>query len=212
MRQSGKTNRRRLRKSGALLLLVCGSISACFYPPVTTSLAPGGTAPKASSAFVHKVHEEVLKQEKFQCTDCHLYDLAYMARDKAINQEISRALTRAGTESCHFCHIKHPKQVKVSLKCLDCHADIRPLRPENHRANWISSHSPKVAQNELACANCHSSRFCVKCHMRRDEADRSFHTGVAIVSHPIEARADPVRCQRCHQLSWCTRCHKSGRF
>ena len=212
MRPEGKTNFRLLRKSGVLLILLYASISACLYSRLPPSRSQGGVTPRAWTAFSHKVHEEALKENRFQCTDCHLYDLAYMQRDEKINEEITREITQAGMESCHFCHIEHPREVKLSLKCLDCHADIRPIRPENHRASWKSSHGARVAQNKLACANCHSSRFCVKCHMRRDEADRSFHKGVALVSHPIEARADPVRCQRCHQLNWCTRCHKSGRF
>lgn len=203
---------RRLGTLIALLLLTCGSVAACLYPRLPASRLAGEQAPKAWTAFSHKTHEEVLEKNRFRCTDCHLYDLAYMQRDKKINEEITRAVTRAGAQSCHFCHIENPDEIKVSLKCLDCHADIRPIRPANHRAGWESSHGPRIAQAEVDCSSCHSSRFCVKCHMRRDEADRSFHTGSALLSHPIEARADPVRCQRCHQFNWCTRCHKSGRF
>jgi len=212
MRSGGNKKDCRLRKSGVLMLLLCASISACLYSRQPAFRSPGEQTPRAWTAFSHRVHEEALKENRFQCTDCHLYDLAYLQRDPKINEAVTRAITKAGMESCHFCHIEQPKQVKRSLKCLDCHADIRPIRPENHRAGWKVSHGDKMAQKELACDNCHSSRFCVKCHMRRDEADRSFHTGVALVSHPIEARADPVRCQRCHQLNWCTRCHKSGKF
>jgi hypothetical protein len=207
-----RTGNLRPSLAGIVLLAVCAALTACFYPPEAGPRQAGRVAPQASSAFIHKVHEEVLKQNEFKCTDCHLYDLAFLARNEEINEEVARVLTRAGMESCHFCHREHPERVKAALKCIDCHADIRPIRPANHRAGWESSHGPMVAQNELACSNCHSSRFCVKCHMRRDEADRAFHTGVAIVSHPIEARADPTRCQKCHQISWCTRCHKSGRF
>lgn len=203
---------RRLCTSGALLFLLCGSIAACLYPPVTGSRAPGEEAPQALSAFVHKTHEEALKKEQFHCTDCHLYDLAYMARDEAINKDITKALTRAGMESCHFCHRERPERAKVALKCLDCHVDLLPILPANHRAGWRGSHGTRIAQSDVACSQCHSNRFCVRCHTRRDEADRAYHTGSAIVSHPIEARADPVSCQRCHNMAWCKRCHKSGRF
>jgi len=203
---------RRIRESTALLLFFLGSIASCLYPRLPPSRLAGEQAPKAWTVFSHKIHKEVLEEQRFRCTDCHLYDLAYMQRDKKINEEITKAVTRAGAQSCHFCHIEHPEKTKKALKCLECHADIRPIRPANHRAGWNSSHGPRIAQNDVDCSSCHSSRFCVKCHMRRDEADRSFHTGVALVSHPIEARADPVRCQRCHQFNWCTRCHKSGRF
>ena len=203
---------RRLAKGGTVLLLVCVSLSACFYPQTTEPGVVGEKGPKASRAFVHKVHEEVLKRDEFKCTDCHLYDLAYLSRNREINEQVARVLTRAGAESCHFCHRYHPEKTKVALKCLDCHADIRPIRPANHRAGWRDSHGINVNGNDVACSQCHSNRFCVRCHTRRDQADRAYHTGSALLSHPIEARADPVRCQKCHQISWCTRCHKSGRF
>jgi len=206
-----KADIRRLRLA-IIFLVVYGSFFACFYPPERGSREPGQEAPKASSAFVHKIHEKVLDQDEFKCTDCHLYDLAYMSRDKVINEEITRALTRAGMESCHFCHREHPERTKVSLKCLDCHVDIQPIRPVNHRAGWRDSHGNRIAENDMACSQCHSNRFCVQCHARRDEASRAYHTGSALLSHPIEARADPTKCQKCHQAAYCTRCHKFGRF
>ena len=212
MKPWGRYGIRPARESVALALLLCGTITACLYPSLPPSRVEGEQAPKAWVAFSHKIHEEVLEKDRFQCTDCHLYDLAYMQRDEAINREITKAVTRAGAESCHFCHIEHPEKTKRPLKCLECHADIRAIRPENHGAGWRSSHGPRIARNDVDCSSCHSSRFCVKCHMRRDEADRSFHTGVALVTHPIEARSNPVQCQKCHQFNWCTRCHKSGRF
>jgi hypothetical protein len=193
--------------------LVCmGILTACLYPSPKDSLPGEKQAPKPSSVFSHKVHEDILKQYHFHCTDCHLYDLAYKERDKKINEELTRAITRAGMESCHFCHTTHTEQVKVALKCVACHADIRPIIPADHRAGWKTTHANKIALSKVSCTQCHSNRFCVKCHSRRDEADRVYHTGAAIVSHPIEARVDPAKCQKCHTSAYCVRCHKSGRF
>ena len=199
----------RFGNGGLLLLIASGLVFACFYPKTRES---GQGVPKASRAFSHKDHEETLKKYRFRCTDCHLYDLAYLERDEKIRDEISKAITRAGLESCHFCHVKHPERVEAALKCLDCHADIRPIRPMDHRAGWKATHGTRIALSEVACSQCHSNRFCVQCHTRRDQADRNYHKGSIIVSHPIEARMDPARCQKCHQPAYCTRCHQFGRF
>ena len=199
------------RKTGPLLACMA-VLAACLYSYPEDHSSGDRRGPKPSRAFSHKVHEGVLQQNHFHCTDCHLYDLAYMERDKKINEELTRAITRAGMESCHFCHLKHPEQVPVALKCVDCHADIRPIMPADHRAGWKTTHAQKIATSEVACAQCHSNRFCVKCHSRRDEADRVYHTGSAIVTHPTEARVDPAKCQKCHSSSYCVRCHQYGRF
>ena len=202
------------RRKGFHLPLALCLIAACLYPPPPEpGLTTGrGLGIRLASVFSHKDHKETLKEHQLLCTDCHLYDLAYLQRDRQINQEITKAITRAGFESCHFCHIQHPERVKVSLKCLDCHADIRPIQPKDHRAGWESSHGTKVSLSKTECSQCHSNRFCVRCHSRRDEAERNYHMGSALLSHPIEARADPAKCQKCHQASYCTRCHQFGRF
>jgi len=197
---------------GILFSVACGLVLACLYPAPREPYLSGGGAPKASHAFSHKIHEETLKKYRFRCTDCHLYNLAYMESDKQINEAVTRAIKRAGMESCHFCHVKHPEETGKPLKCLDCHADIRPIRPKSHRAAWRITHGTRTGQTEVACSQCHSNRFCVQCHARRDRADRSYHKGSILMTHPIEARADPSTCRKCHQPSYCTRCHRFGRF
>jgi hypothetical protein len=209
MRDSGRTP-----SSRAWLLLVPVAVLFlhCLYPSVRNAGRPGGTGLVSTQAFSHGKHDDALKKEGFKCTDCHLYELAYMERDRKINEDLTRALTRAGKESCHFCHRTNAERTGVRLKCVDCHVDLRSIRPENHRTGWQTSHGTQVALSEVSCDQCHSNRYCIECHTRRDEADRRFHTGVAIVTHPVEARADPARCQACHHPSYCLRCHKTGRF
>jgi len=203
-----------IRSSKALppLLLVAVLFLHCLYPSIRESGPPGGSPVQASQAFSHSKHDEALKKESFKCTDCHLYDLAYIERDRKINEDLTRVLTQAGKESCHFCHRTNQEQAGVRLKCVDCHVDLRSIQPDNHRSGWQTSHGTQVALSEVSCDQCHSNRYCIECHTRRDEADRRFHTGVAIVTHPVEARANPGRCGACHHPSYCVRCHKTGRF
>jgi len=199
-------------RSWMILVPVVFSFLHCLYPPARDSSRTEEGTSSAARVFAHRKHEETLKKEQFHCTDCHLYNLAYLERDKKINEAVTRVLTRAGKESCHFCHRDNPERTKTRLKCIDCHADIRPIRPADHRAGWQKSHGSQVDLGAVACNQCHSPRFCIECHTRRDEADRKFHTGSAIMTHPIEARANPARCQACHHPSYCLRCHKTGRF
>ena len=57
-----RTGNLRPSLAGIVLLAVCAALTACFYPPEAGPRQAGRVAPQASSAFVHKVHEEVLKQ------------------------------------------------------------------------------------------------------------------------------------------------------
>ncbi|MEW6441536.1 MAG: hypothetical protein AB1640_11440 [bacterium] len=217
VRSAGSGRSRGTRFTLALAFPLClVTALSCLYPFPPPEPGPTrdreGTGVPMSAVFSHKEHETTLVENKLRCTDCHLYDLAYLQRDRQINEEITRALTQAGQESCHFCHVKEPEGIRVSLKCLDCHADIRPIRPRDHTAGWKSAHGARIELSETACSQCHSNRYCLRCHTRRDEAERSYHRGSALLSHPIEARADPGQCRACHQASYCTRCHRSGRF
>ena len=191
----------------ALLVL----LPSCLRPPGME----GGEGRPASSRAAHKVfshrsHEKTLTELRFLCTDCHLYNVAFREGDEKVVDRIAEAITRAGLESCHFCHRTRAAEIEAFLKCIECHGEISSIRPEDHRAGWERTHGSRVGNSEHDCSNCHSNRFCVRCHTRRDEASRSYHTGSAIVSHPIEARADPTLCGRCHSPAYCVRCHQRG--
>ena len=200
-------------KKAGLALAVGSFVSACLlYPNHPKSSLSNKNIPTTSSFFRHKDHEEVLKKEKFRCTDCHLYDVEYLQREKKLNDELANSLTEAGMESCHYCHVKHPDRGgKNSLKCMNCHVDLLSIRPGDHTVGWKEAHGTSIELSKVACNQCHSNRSCVRCHMTRDPAAPVVHSGVMIVSHPVRARSNPNSCKTCHQPVFCVRCHR-GRF
>ena len=163
-----------------------------------------GKRTEAHLAFSHDDHhDEAIDRRGLDCEDCHLL----------VEEELTEELSDTGRQSCHGCHIKGPEQVTTALKCMNCHgANMHVILPADHRPGWVSRHGTGIGLSKVACRECHSNRFCVRCHMRRDTADPAFHRGSALVTHPIQARADPSLCAKCHQASYCTRCHSAGRF
>ena len=146
---------------------------------------------------------QALEASDLDCEDCHL----------SMEGDVTEEVSPQGRQSCHGCHVDEKVEAKSDIKCLSCHiGDMGAIVPSDHRAGWVSGHGSRVNLRRDSCSQCHSNRFCVQCHNRRDKADRVFHRGVALISHPLEARADPAQCGKCHTASFCIRCHQNKRF
>lgn len=87
------------------------------------------------------------------CTACH----RGLAQSDAVTAE---ALPRMA--DCLVCHT----QIDPPDSCEFCHTKNMPLKPRNHTADFLDSHSRKNARLDKAtCAVCHGRRFtCMGCH------------------------------------------------
>jgi len=185
--------------AGACLLL----LAACNAVSRTGVLSSAGKPARPHQAFAHEEHDPALEEKGMDCELCHVLEAG----------DVTGELSEAGLRSCHTCHVEGPDRMHTGLRCVSCHrAGMLAILPADHRAGWVENHGTQIQVSRLACSQCHSNRFCVRCHTRRDEAERNFHKGPILSTHAMQARADPAQCQKCHKISYCTRCHRSGRF
>lgn len=63
---------------------------------------------------------------------------------------------------CLVCHAK----IEAPFSCWDCHSQEANLKPANHTANFMDTHSSgKLALDKSTCALCHGRTFrCMGCH------------------------------------------------
>jgi len=201
MRGTERPPRRPLSAGGLLVLL----LAACHLPSGGGDLPAGGGLNEPHRAFTHEQHGSALDAPGFDCERCHV----------TVEEELTEEVSPQGRQSCHVCHregAERAKGAKAASRCGTCHTDLRSVVPASHGAGWVNDHGTRMNGGEAACSPCHSNRFCVRCHSRRDPAERVFHRGNVLMTHPVEARADPGQCQRCHRADLCVRCHSRKAF
>jgi len=100
-----------------------------------------------------------------------------------------------GTDRCFACH-------DFGLKfCDDCHGK----KPASHYpvARWRAVHATAARTESRACAACHRTAFCQKCHVN--------HENGWMQTHPAFVdQHGTTSCTECHSASWCSYCHTSG--
>ena len=141
--------------SGLLLVL-----SACHGLPQKAEILQPDELKEPYQGFKHCNHDKTLKEDRYQCADCHL-----MAGEKASDQ-----LSLEGRGTCHDCHVLNPKKGRTRLKCSDCHFDLNSIKPTDHLSDWRSTHGSLISLSKVECSQCHSGRFCAACHNGHDAA------------------------------------------
>ncbi len=167
------------------LLLICGAVHS-----KAKKIHP-------KELFDHDAHTKIFKSNKVPCETCHIneqYEWKGMAHD-----------------GCHKCHNSSKPLVAAPQDCAMCHA-AWPVKPPNHKVNWISQHKAEAKLNPGECKNCHNDRFCIKCHEQRSTIELNMHKRNYRYFHSIDARADPAKCDRCHTVGYCTKCHTNPRW
>lgn len=115
---------------------------------------------------------------------------------------------------------KHPMEVKGMPVCSTCHTDWRSSL--DHRADWISLHQFRAAQQQRTCELCHAQSFCADCHANKEELKPSDkykdspertmpHRGDYLNQHKIDGKLNPASCFPCHgrqNNERCKTCHR----
>lgn len=185
-------------KTRAIVLLCYRAIAlfvaCCMFP--TVSFAKKTVHP--IKLFDHKMHtDNFFTPSKVPCETCHIKD---QYEWKGMDHE-----------GCHKCHnSKKPLMDGATQDCSVCHANY-PVKPVNHKVNWISEHKTEAKVNAKECKSCHTDRFCIKCHEERGDIELYVHKRNYRYFHSIDARADPKKCDRCHTVTYCNKCHSNPR-
>ncbi len=75
-----------------------------------------------------------------------------------------------------------------------------------HWPGFLTLHAPIAATGQLACASCHTQRFCTDCHA--GEQRRNFHPANFIARHANESYNRQIDCTNCHNPeAFCRTCH-----
>lgn len=79
--------------------------------------------------------------------------------------ETSEAVSRANMPQMADCLVCHSK-IELPFTCEYCHGAAAKLRPADHPADFLESHSrPEAKFDKTTCAVCHGRRFrCLGCH------------------------------------------------
>ena len=192
-----------MRRPALLPALLLAVVAACATGFLREPLRPAET-------FSHAAHEDVVQGLGFSCTVCHPFTIDVLEADPERAADVSRALMVPGKEACHFCHKDAGAPVATIRRCTLCHEDIRPLRPTDHGPRWSDDHGLRARLGADSCRDCHREADCVRCHLRRDVAQRDAHPPTWRSFHAVEARLEAGRCQRCHVASTCVRCLERG--
>lgn len=106
-------------------------------------------------------------------------------------------------ESCVACH----RSERAPVACDTCH-EGRLQTERLRRGVWRITHGPEWQSTHAmgsysACATCHGSGFCIKCHNVPVPHPASFGSG-----HGSFAKLEDSRCDGCHSsASFCNDCH-----
>ncbi|MBU0507788.1 hypothetical protein KKH27_02980 [bacterium] len=144
-----------------------------------------------SPKFSHQRHVEA---GKLECAVCHADLDAPLAEGKIGNYP--------GMAECMDCHAAR----RVKNECMTCHLATEDLIPLDHKLDWINHHGV-AANTEAACAQCHKSDDCQKCH----SGDPVFmpHPRNYMSRHGQDAHLSDVSCSVCHdERDFCTSCHR----
>ncbi len=120
----------------------------------------GNIAPVIASAIDHGTYlsppggERELLNTQNQCEACH--------RGMEQSERVSEALLPRMAD-CLVCH----NDIDPPDSCSFCHAAGAQLKPANHTADFLDSHtSGKLGLDKTTCAVCHGRRFkCMGCHI-----------------------------------------------
>ncbi len=173
----------------------------CLLGIASLSLAMTAPVFASASSKIHpiKLYDHQMHTDSFftpsnvPCEGCHINE---QYEWKGMNHD-----------GCHNCHRESKWLDYASKDCSRCHAKW-PVKPKNHKVNWIAQHKTEAKASPVSCKSCHNDRFCIKCHEQRGSINLNVHKRNFRYFHSIEARADPKKCDRCHVVQFCTNCHK----
>jgi len=210
---------RRFFPVAAALLAVAALAIACRqYLPTNRYLQLRGGSGQATAAanvrgkFDHERHEAALGKLDVTCVDCHRFDLLIDTANDELARDLDGRALFGGTGSCHFCHVQSTTRVGTAPgECRTCHADLKPLRPEDHDLSWDRVHARMAQTDPVSCETCHRQSECISCHQSRNTIETRVHERNFRFFHSAEVRANPMKCGSCHRQDYCIRCHQRGK-
>ncbi len=176
-------------------------------------------------SFAKTDHREYKNSKPEECRDCHS-GLGLVDNHGPFFVKEHRLLAQKAGNNCADCHLQS--------FCLDCHKGgaIEPdlqrgisrrgeYMPRSHRADFISTHSIKAADDPQSCNRCHQAKFCQDCHNKTVNKGRlsiKSHRPAGTTQiydwsfdHAAEARRNLQSCESCHaDADVCVRCHFTG--
>lgn len=183
--------------------------SSCHHVGATANTSSwvkshGGSVNKnGSESCVGKCHKQT------DCVKCHQSRKIEPASHKKgdfVKGGTHAKLFAKDATNCLFCHTGKADTLANSTFCKGCHKLTMP-HPEDGGEEKFA-HSKAFADKKLkkaTCQNCHSQRFCDKCHHKQSVAGKQwmyYHPGVV---HKEGAEG----CFQCHKETECSQCHVS---
>lgn len=158
--------------------------------------------------FEHKIHQDALSKKPYACLECHAERFSSIELDQSLPASRPAMYEKFNAQQCHTCH-RNMGYVASPQRCDTCHTDIKALRPDYHRFQFLERHAFFAADGSKACDTCHRPQECIDCHEKRNFVKDKAHQPNYRYTHSIEARANPARCDSCHNSSFCTNCHQN---
>jgi hypothetical protein len=204
--------------------------TTCHYAvPASTSLA-NLTLPKMVDCVgCHDGDKDMPEQSRMSnCQTCHIETQTgstpashtRFVRPDFHNESFRFNHERQASEpgaKCSICHLNVSTAASALLsapspsganQCISCH---QVMKPASHTARWRDDvHGKIAAMDRQACATCHATETCVRCH---NQTPRS-HTPLAFFAaggHARPAMLDQRSCMTCHTFeNTCAACHIRG--
>jgi nitrate/TMAO reductase-like tetraheme cytochrome c subunit len=127
------------------------------------------------------------------CTDCHSRvahgDSVKWPREYDMFECVPCHMAAAVSVECDLCHTERSREERVRTGSFAL----------THASEWEKTHG---MGDPLACAACHPSDKCIKCHGAGVP-----HTAAFAISHSDVAVRDDARCSSCHTERFCDDCH-----
>ena len=192
--------------------------TTCHYAVLTSTSLEDLTLPQMLDCVVcHQVGRDLNASLRMSnCAVCHIdtqfgslppthrVDVKPPFHDERFRKNHAEAAGEPGAK-CYACHPGVAPRTTAREACIDCH---QVMQPASHGLRWRDNiHGKYAALDRHACATCHRTDYCVRCHNqlpRSHEPLAFFRAG----AHRNLAMLDQRACMTCHTFeNNCGQCH-----
>jgi hypothetical protein len=196
--------------------------TTCHYSiPRSTSLSDLSLPRMLDCVGCHDTSRSIAAEFRMSnCTTCHADTVQGMNEPSSHTRNVKPAFhtesfrlrhteeASAPDAKCFVCHQNVVPSLEAKNQCISCHV---VMKPASHTARWKDDiHGQYVSLDRTACATCHTSDYCSRCH---NELPRS-HVPLPIFKgggHAYAAMLNIKSCLTCHTFqNTCIECHTRG--